>query len=388
VPFIVSICGVENFGKVSIAMAIYFFIMVFIDYGSDLIGVKEIAVNRENPADFEKIVITTFSTKFILLVVVLLICSFLFYTIPFFTSETALFFLGLPVLIGQFINPTWVLQGIENFKWITILNILSKLIYLSGIFFFIHQKEDYIFINLWWGIGTILANGLAFFYLIKTHKIDFLKTRKVDVQKLLKANFSMFFSQIFVSLQMYSPIVFIGVFGNNFMAGQYKIVDQIIVIFKKYIYLFFNFVYTRVCFLLEKKVEEGLRFWKVFNGLNFIFIALSMLAIYLFSSQAVLFFTKSDVNEINSLLRIGVFLPVLLSVSIPLKQLILGFNKQRLYVRLTMSMVILNLILMLILLPYLQIYGILISLLFTEFITIFIYIFSLKTELNFRKIIN
>jgi len=155
IPYIVSICGIENYGKMSIGMAISFFLMVFIDYGSDIIGVKDVAVNRDNPAQLEQIYITTFASKLVLLLLVLIICSGLFYFVPFFSSEKKLYFLGLPILVGQFLNPTWFLQGIENFKWITVLTILSKLIYLFGIFIFIHQKEDYVFINLWWGIGLL-----------------------------------------------------------------------------------------------------------------------------------------------------------------------------------------------------------------------------------------
>ena len=156
-------------------MAICFFLMVFIDYGSDIIGVKDVAVNRENPAQLEKIFITTFSAKFILLLIVLLVASLLFYFLPFFHAESELFFLGLPILIGQFINPTWFLQGIENFKWITILTIFSKAIYLLGILFFIQQKSDYIFVNLWWGIGTILANTITFFFIVQSNAFSFKK---------------------------------------------------------------------------------------------------------------------------------------------------------------------------------------------------------------------
>ena len=63
VPYIVSICGVENFGKTSIAMAVSFFMIVFIDYGSDIIGVKDVAVNRDNKDELEKTFITTISSK-------------------------------------------------------------------------------------------------------------------------------------------------------------------------------------------------------------------------------------------------------------------------------------------------------------------------------------
>jgi O-antigen/teichoic acid export membrane protein len=383
VPYIVSICGVENFGKASIAMAISFFLMVFIDYGSDIIGVKEAAVNRQNSEELEKIFITTFCSKAVLLVLVLTLSTLFFYVVPFFYKDKSLYLLGLPVLLGQCINPTWFLQGIENFKWITILTIVSKLIYLFGIFFFINQKADYIFINLWWGIGTTLSNGFAFYYIFRKHKFSFSKLKKANIIALLKGNFSMFFSQIFVSLQMYSPIMLIGFFGNNLLAGHYKIVEQIIVVFKTYIYLFFNFVYPRVCYLLEKNIKEGFRFWKTYNGVNFVFIVLSMGGIYFFSSQAVCFFTKTDVVEISNLLKLAVLIPIALSLSIPLKQLLLGFNQPQLYIRITMIMVIVNVLLMIVLLPYYGLKGVIISLIISELLTIGIYYYNINRKYKF-----
>jgi hypothetical protein len=71
---------------------------------------------------------------------VLVLVSLLFYTVPFFAKEKQLFFLSLPILVGQFINPTWFLQGLENFKWVTVLNIVSKVIYVIGIFIFIQNS--------------------------------------------------------------------------------------------------------------------------------------------------------------------------------------------------------------------------------------------------------
>jgi O-antigen/teichoic acid export membrane protein len=384
VPYIVYVCGIENFGKTSIGMAICFFLMVFIDYGSDIIGVKDVAVNRENPAQLEKIFITTFSTKFLLLLIVLLIASLLFYFIPFFHAEKELFFLGLPILIGQFINPTWFLQGIENFKWITILTIFSKAIYLLGILFFIQQKSDYIFVNLWWGIGTILANTIAFFFIVQSNAFSFKKIKRENIISLLKNNFSLFSSQIFMSLQMYSPIMLIGVFGTNIMAGQFKIVDQVIVIFKTYIHLFFNFVYPRICFLLEKKRSEGIEFWKKYNGLNFIFIIMAMCFVSLFANEIVSYFTLNNVNDISILLQVATLIPIALAVSIPLKQLLLGSNKQGVYIKTTTVVVILNVLIMIAVLPKFEILGVLCSLVAIEIITILIYYISLK-EIFWRK---
>jgi O-antigen/teichoic acid export membrane protein len=386
IPYIVSKCGVENYGKASIGMAISFFLMVFVDYGSDIIGVKEVAVNRDNKIQLEEIFITTYTSKFLLLIGTLLVTSLLFCFVPFFVKEKQLFFLCLPILVGQFINPTWYLQGIENFKWITFLTITSKLIYLSGIFLFIQHKSDYVLINLFWGIGTIISNGITLIYLFNKNSYSVKKASIKDALIQIKDNFSIFTSQIFVSLQMYAPIMLLGFFGNNLMAGHYKIIEQIIVIFKTYIFLFFNFVYPRVCYLLETNLKKGIVFWKTYNGVNFVFIALIMFVIYLIAPQVVTYFTKTNINVISNILQFAILLPILLAISIPLKQLVLGFNHKIFYIKTTMIMVIFNLIGIILIIPYLKIFGVFLSLILTEFITIVIYYFKIRKEIEFKII--
>jgi O-antigen/teichoic acid export membrane protein len=92
VPHVVGICGIANYSKISIGMAISFFIMVFIDYGSDIIGVKDVAVNRENVHELEKTFLTTFASKFVCWSVYCLFFSMLIWIVPFFNTEK-LFFL-------------------------------------------------------------------------------------------------------------------------------------------------------------------------------------------------------------------------------------------------------------------------------------------------------
>lgn len=385
VPYLVSICGEEGYGKIGVGLAISFFLMVFIDYGSDILGVKEVAINRENEEKLENIFITIYTSKLVLLGIVILLASLLFYTIPFFAHEKKLFFLSLPILIGQFINPTWFLQGLENFKWITILNIISKVIYVLGIFIFIHNPGDYVYNNLFWGIGMITAHSFVFIYLLNQKGYSFKKAKKLEVKSYLKSNFSMFSSQIFVSLQMYSPIVLISLFGNNIMAGQYKIIDQIIGVFRTYIFLFFNFVFPRVCYLIDKSKQEGLNFWKKVNGLNFLFILISMVLISIFSIQIVSYFNPKNITQISDLLKIALCIPILQSIVQPSKQLMLAWNKQREYIKVTMTITVITLLLIVSLTPIFKVLGAILSLIISEFLTLSIFFYFIKNKLFNRS---
>jgi len=384
VPYLVSICGEEGYGKIGVGMALAFFIMVFVDYGSEIVGVKQVAIHRENHSELERIFATTYLAKLFLLLVMLALSAILFCFIPYFSEEKTLFFFSLVMVIGQYINPTWFLQGIENFKWITILTILSKVIYLAGVFLFINKAEDYVYSNLIWGIGMIAAYGITWIYIVFHHSFSFSNVKKSEVVNMIKDNFSIFFSQIFVSLQMYSPIVLISFFGGNAMAGQYKIIDQIIVIFKTYILLFFNFVYPRVCYLLEKSTEEALRFWKLYNGLNLLFITASMSMIMLFSVEIVSYFNPKEITTISNLLKLAAIIPIVQGISIPLKQLVLVTNKQREYVKVTMIITLISLLIIGVITPIYHVLGVLIALIATEIITSFIFFKTIKKSLFLR----
>ncbi|MEN9322800.1 MAG: hypothetical protein RL699_580 [Bacteroidota bacterium] len=386
IPYIVSVCGLANYGKISLGMAISFFIMVFIDYGSDIYGVKTAAIHRNKPEELQRLFVTTYAAKFLLLIGIVVLFAGLILLLPFFRTEKALFFLGIPVLVGQFLNPTWFLQGVENFKWITISTMVSKLIYLGGISVFIHSTADYVYINLLWGLGMILANGCTLIYVYKKHAFSFAHLELREVKQLLRTNFSIFSSQIFVSLQMYAPIMIIAWFGTASMAGQYKIIEQIIVVFKTYIFLFFNFVYPRVCYLIEKSEIAAFKFWKTYNGLNFVFIGSSMFLLYWFAVPAVTYFSKTDIELSAHLLRVAIWIPVLLAISIPLKQLVLGFNLEKKYTQITTITVLINLLLMVLLLPYFQIYGVLYTLIFTEILTLLGFVYFLKHRLKPKAI--
>lgn len=386
-PYLVSVCGEAGFGKIGVGMAFSFFLIVIIDYGSDIIGVKDVAVSREDKNMLEKIISTTYASKLLLLLLILILMPLLYITIPYFYSEKELFFLSLPILIGQFINPTWVFQGIENYKAITFSNIISKLIYVAGVFLTVHEEGDYIYANFWWGAGMIAAYTGAFFYMRTEYVISFTRTSTAEVKDFLKKNFSIFTSQIFVSLQLYSPIMLIRFFAGDAMAGIYRIAEQVFGIFKTYIIIFFNYVYPRVCYLLEKNVKEGMRFWRLYNGANLAFITAAMIILFIAAHPVVLYFNPESIDEITGILRFSLLIPFVMVVSVSLKQLVLGWNFQKIYIRITMVMVAVNLTALVILLPVLEIYGVILSFVLTEAITALLYIITIKNKPGlFKKV--
>lgn len=379
-PYIISVCGEENYGKSAVGMAIAFFLIVFVDFGSEISGVREAAVNREDKKVLKKIFSTTYSVKLIILIAILFLSSVLFFSFEYFKQEKLLFFFSLTILVGQFLNPTWFLQGIENVKYITLLNILSKIFYLTCVFLLVKNEADYIYINLYWGLGMILSNSFVVYIVLKKYNFSFETQKWTELKSHFKKDFSIFSSQIFVSLQMYAPVFLVSYFGSNLLAGQYRIVEQIIVVFRTYILLFFNYTYPRVCYLLSLDYKKGIKAWMQLNGTNFLFVLIGMLVFFFFSKNIISYFTKEDVLYLSEVLQLAVLVPILFAVSVPLKQLILAFNYNKYYVYSTYLLSFSALIFIVIFFDKFNVVGVFYSLILSEMLGIIFYLYKLIKE--------
>ena len=375
VPYIISICGIENYGKIGVALSLAFFLIVFIDYGSEIISVREISLQRDNKVTVSEIFSTTQLAKTIMLFIIIGFCSILFFTIPYFRDEFLLYVFTLSILIGQVVNPVWFLQGVENYKLITVVNVISKLIYLAFIFLFIREESDYVYVNLYWGLGAIVANIGMLIYLHTHYQFRLLTKNFVSARKYIVHNFALFTSQLFTSLQMYLPIMLIGWLGSNVLAGQYKVVEQIVGIFRTYILLSFNFLYPKICYMIQESYKKTVKYWSVANGVNAIFVFCCLIVIAIFRDEVILYFTKSDFQKITSLLLLGLLIPAIQAIQIPLKQLLLSMNHNKVYVRISFVQTLLILLFVSVSLVYSDLFAVIWAIIISEIIISFAYLY-------------
>lgn len=374
-PLVIKNCGQDRFGTIGVGFSLALILNGIIDYGSYINGVKDISINRDNLSLLQEKFKSIYLAKFILLLFVIVVFSVLFITIPFFAVEKTVFFYSLLIVVAQFINPTWFFQGIENFKWISLVNIISKLIYVVLVLVFIQTKADYIYVNLFLGLGAIIGNLIGVLWLINRYSFSLTNFQLQPALTILREEFSFSLSQIFLSLYQFFPIILISYVGGNLMAGQYRIIDQILMLFKTYLNMFFYFVYANICFELNKSRKKGIYIWKQYNGFNFLMILMLLLLVY-FNAEFILNYTKIDKKQVIELLPyfgFALFIPLLTAISQPLRQLMFAFNKNKIYVRITIITTIINLILLWILTNLIGLKGAFISILIIEVIIIILY---------------
>jgi O-antigen/teichoic acid export membrane protein len=382
IPYIVSVCGEEGLGKIGVGFSFALIAIVLVDYGSYINGTKEVSINRLEKKILEEKFTTIYLSKLILLLAVVAFCSIIIFTIPFFREDKTQLLLSLSIVVGQFINPIWFFQGIQDFKWITMINVLSKLLYVVAVFVFVKTPEDYVYVNFFLGIGLILASSIGFFWIYKSYLFSFKKSSFHQAITLIKTEFPLTVSQLFFSCYQYAPIMIISYVCGNFVAGQYRIIDQIIMIFRTYFQMFFNFIYADICLKIYNNKQAGISYWKKINGFNYLLVLFILIGFY-FSTNFILEFFKvnpKDQIELGTYFKIGLLIPVFMGFSFALKQLIFTFNKNKVYIKITIFSTILSFLLMFVLLQIMGIKGAFITIISIENIIIISYILVLKVS--------
>jgi O-antigen/teichoic acid export membrane protein len=169
---------------------------------------------------------------------------------------------------------------------------------------------------------------------------------------------------------------------GSFIAGQYRIIDQVIMIFRTYFQIFFNFIYADICLKISNDVTIGVSSWKFFNGFNYLFVMLILICFYFNASEILVFFkiNPNDNIKLVQYLKIGLLIPLLMGISFALKQLMFSFNKNEQYIKITIFSTILSMIVLFTLLQLIGLKGAFISTIIIEFIIIMSYSLVLRSS--------
>ena len=372
IPYIILKCGEENFGKSAIGLSIAFFIVVFIDFGCDILGVKDISINRDNLNKRNYIISRVVYIKCIFTILLSIVFLIVINQVDFFYKNKELFYFSFPVFMAQIANPLWIFQGLEKFNLFSYYSILSKSIYIILIFYFLDQKSDYVYINLAFGLSVFIAGIVFFFVLNKQFEFVLVPIKLSELYNYMYANKTYVLSQTFIWMQLYSPILLINYFGTSVQVGQFRIVDQIISIFKTYILLSFNFIYPKICFEFDTNAKEAINSWKIFNTINFIFLSSLLLVLFWFSYEIVDFYHIMNEEYVSSLLQIALIYPMVFFIVYAFKQLLLALHYEKIFSRIIIAMSILNLIIISLVYEKYSLFGVFYSFIFVEIVTLLI----------------
>lgn len=220
-PYLARVIGADGFGKIAFAAAIITWIQTVADWGFNYTATRDVAKNRDNADIVSNIFSKVLWARCVLAILSFLVLAGLILFIPTFHENSKIILFTFLLVPGHILYPEWFFQAMEKMKYITILGVLTRLIFTLLVFVFIREKEDYIYQPLITSFGYVCSGIIAlYFILIRWHiKVKFIPIQ--DVFKTIKNSTNVFINNLMPNLYNSFSVILLGFFGTPTHTGLY-----------------------------------------------------------------------------------------------------------------------------------------------------------------------
>ena len=159
VPYLVRVLGPGKYGLLAFAQAFIQYFMILTDYGFSASATREISVNSSDPLKVSRIFSSVMAIKTFLMILSFSVLSLAILIFGKFRSNSLVYFYTFGIVLGDLLFPVWFFQGMEKMKYITLRNIVAKIIFTASIFIFIRKPSDYIYVPLINSLGFLITGS-------------------------------------------------------------------------------------------------------------------------------------------------------------------------------------------------------------------------------------
>lgn len=211
-PYLARVIGVTGYGKIAFAAAVMVWLQTITNWGFQYTSTRDISRNREDQSKVSSILSNTLWASTLIMLVCGAILAVLCITVPKFYENRVVLFMTFLMLPGHILFPEWFFQALERMKYITLLNLLSRLLFTISIFIFIKTPDQYYLQPLLTSLGYIISGLIASYFIFYRWGFRLLKPDFLKIWSSLKCSFDVFINEIVPNFYNSLSIVILGFF--------------------------------------------------------------------------------------------------------------------------------------------------------------------------------
>lgn len=229
-PYINRTLGAEYVGRIEYVFIIIYYFILFSALGIPIYGIREVSKCRD---DAKKLYLLVLELMIILLITTIISYLIIFGVlihIPFFVPYKNLILILCGMIFLNSIGAEWYFQGLENQKFITVRNLIIKIIVFILLFLLIKKKSDYekyafLLVILWYG-----ANIVGFIFVGKKiyENRNLISLKEINIKRHYKSILTVFITTISVSIYLQLANFFIGTFAGDKYVGYYTTASALV----------------------------------------------------------------------------------------------------------------------------------------------------------------
>lgn len=312
-PYVSRVLMAAGNGKVATASAVITYFNMFASLGIPTYGIRACAKVRD---DRDKLSQTVQELLIINSVTMLITCAAFVFTValvPEFAAEKELYVInGIGMVLNMFAI-TWLYNALEQYAYITVCNLLVKLVSLVLMLLMVKSPDDYI---LYGGI-TVFASSASyvFNFVYALRFISFKKKGPYNFRVHMKPIIRFFAMSAATSVYTNLDVVMLRFMKGDTEVGYYNAAIKVKTILTTLITSLGTVLLPRLSYYVKQNEKE--RFYQMIGkAVNFVVIAGLPLTVYfmLYADESILFLAGEGYE--GSVLPMIVLMPTVLLIGL------------------------------------------------------------------------
>jgi O-antigen/teichoic acid export membrane protein len=298
IPYLFRVLGSKAYGLVVFAQSIVYFFSIFINFGFNLTATRDISVFRDDKSKIAEIVSTVLTIKMMFFLVSLIFMTLFTFAIPPLRENRLLFMFSMLAGLSEALYPVWYFQGIEKMKYITFINVTTRILATVLIFVIITRPSDYVIFPLILGIGTVTGAVIALIVVFRRHLVRFRLQTMSTLKSYFYDNVLYFLSNVSTQIYVNANKIIVGAFLGMVEVAYYDVAEKVINILKVPYSLLGQTLFPKV------SRDKNIQFINRIMVYTVIFTLILISIVFLFSDPLIHLLSGSDNQGSVRLLRI------------------------------------------------------------------------------------
>lgn len=257
IPYVSRVLGASGYGAFSVALNWILYFQVIVEYGFGFWGVRKVALSgKECLQNTFSIIITARMALMGLSAAVMCIVYILSgKEISHFICMSILF----SMVIGVSFQVTWLFQGMQDMKYITVINAVSRLASVFLTFLIVKTPSDLYRYCFLYSCTYLFSATIGLWMSHRKYGLKVRLCKLAEVLKCLKEAWPLFVSQAMSKVLSGFGVTVLGMMASNSVVGIYSAIYKIPYAMALFFAPISQAIYPDISITLNKSKEAGIR---------------------------------------------------------------------------------------------------------------------------------
>lgn len=224
-PYLSRVLGPDTYALVGVTQSAALTLSIVGEYGFRYTSTREVALSRSRKEELRGIVSATVIIQLFMMLPLAVLAIILHLFVPLFRLHLEMTIFAFLIAMAQSLLPIWYFQGTEQLERISVLEILSRILTLLGIFLLVNGPADWHMALLAQFLGTSFSTIMAIWWMYG--EVGFVLVSWHTLRDKLKSGFPIFLSRASNTLYTSANGFMLSLVSTTYQTGLFVASDRI-----------------------------------------------------------------------------------------------------------------------------------------------------------------